>query len=210
MTKRTLLSTTGAAILGLGLLTACGSDDSSSTPSSAAPTAASAAFATPGAQLVPLSTVEGEPTVQVPLPNGWQQTELPPEAAAATSYQIRLTLTAPALAEGGFTPNVIVVSSPSDADTQAVLDKEVQLATQGDPQATVTTGSTCGYPSATVELELPAEGAVPARPGIGKIIVVSHGTGSITYSLTAQTLDAENATYQQDVKTILDGIQITK
>lgn len=210
MTKRTLLSSTGAAILGIALLTACGGDDSSSTPSSAAPTAVSAACATPGAELVPLSTVEGEPTVLVPTPDGWDQTEVPAEAAQQGTSQIRLALVARGLAADGFAPNIVVTSTPEGPDTQAVLDAEAASITSGVPGVEIKRGSLCGYQSISAELTLPADSETPARTGTTMMVVVPNGTGSVSYSFTAQTTNAADPAYQQAVQTILDGIQITK
>jgi len=205
-----LLAVPAALLLSVGLLTACGDDDSSSSDASATDTApVNAACAEPGAPLTPLSEVAGGPIVQIPVPSGWEKTDAP-AGSGTDQVQVRLALVAKGLTSNGFTPKLVVTSNDSGADAQAVLDGEIRSVQQADPNATVTPGSTCGYPSATAAVELPAAQGAPARAGMLKTIVVSQGTGTVTYSLTAQSTDGGNSDYQQAVQTMFDGVQINK
>lgn len=156
-------------------------------------------------ELVAAGTAAGEPTLEVPVPAGWERD------TRMDSELVRLALINPGLTAGDFAPNVVVTAEPAPADAEAAI--EVQLAgisefTRRD-DLEIDRGETCGHPSATVDYQLPAMGAVPARPATVKIVVVPRGPESVTYTITAQATESVDPTYERDVAAMLEGLRIT-
>ena len=72
----------------------------------------------------------------------------------------------------------------------------------------VTEHTLCGLPAATVNYQTPTMGNLAPHPGT-VVIAVLH-TDDMTYvaSVTVQTADPQNPTYQRDADMILKGFQM--
>jgi len=195
-----------AAALPLLVLTACSAGDDAENPDATGPTevTAAAGCADVDGELIAADTRAGEPTLEVPLPEGWE------DDSTMNSELIRLALINPDLVRDDFAPNIVVTAEPSPADEQAAVDRQVQGIQQATGSADVDRedGEVCGFTSFIADYELPEAGAVPARPARVQVIVVPHGDQTITYTLTAQATAPADPAYAEAVEEIFSGVQI--
>lgn len=147
---------------------------------------------------------DGEPQVEIPLPEDWERT------TRTDSEMIRLMLRNPSIGTGQFVPNVVVTAEPADADVDAAFEAQLRGIRQGFgiEDITTTEGAICGHPSMIAEYTAPAMGAVPERPASVQIIVVPGASGSTTYTMTAQSTAPVDPSFEEDVTTIFEGVQI--
>lgn len=155
-------------------------------------------------RIVDVAAQPGEPQVQIPQPDGWERND------QLDSELIRLALVNPALGTPEFSPNVVVTGEPATADADAVFEGQMAGIREGmgagelDPVPT----TVCGLEAMKVDYTAPAMGAAPERPATVLILLVPTETGAVSYTITAQSTDAADETYQRDVQTILEGVQI--
>lgn len=207
-------SRAAALILPLFVLTACGTGSGDPAPADGGggtATAAETETATAGAcaeatgPMAEISTAGDEPQMQIPQPEGWERN------TQMDSEIVRLALVNPALAEGGFAPNLVVTGEASPADPQEAFD--VQLTSIRDgldaPELDSTEGQLCGHPAMTVEYTLPAMGGVPERPATMQMVVVSSGDQAFTYTFTAQSAPETDQAFDDDVRAMLASVQIS-
>ena len=190
------------ALLPLIVLAGC-ADDGSEDSGTAAD--AGNACATVEGDLIDADAAAGEPTLALPFPPGWEPN------TQMNSVLLRLAVTNPGIARDGFAPTVVVTAEPSPADVQVAFDQQLAGLETVTDSAGVTpeTGEICGYESMTFDYTLPAAGAIPERPAQVQIIVVPHEEETITYTITAQASAPADPSYEQDLETILSGVQIT-
>ena len=198
MSTRTRIA---AALIPLLALSACsGGDDAEN-----AEAQASSACAAAEGELLAADSQEGEPTLEVPLPEGWETN------TSMNSELIRLAVINPALTKDDFAPNVVVTAETSPADEQAAFDRQLAGLEQvaGTSDVTPERGEICGYSAWTLGYDLPAMGAIPVRPAEVQVIVVPHEDRSITYTMTAQSTAPVDPAFEEAVEEIFSGVQIT-
>lgn len=194
-----------ALLLPLLVLAGC-TDDENTGASSAngdAPAAATQCAPADG-ELVDAGAQPGEPTLQVPLPDGWERN------TQMDSEMIRLALINPGLARDDFAPNLVVTAEPSPAEVDVALDNQLSgiRSMTEQPDLTGAPGEICGHPSLTVHYVLPGLGTIPERPATVQIIVVPHGSQTLIYTMTAQTTAPADPAFERDVAAMLAGVQI--
>lgn len=205
-----------ALLLPLAVLAGCSSDGGTDTAAGGAESVATAdgsdgaagsdgLCATTDAELIAADATPGEPTVQIPQPDGWEPSR------EMNSDIIRLVLSNQGITRDGFAPNVVLTAEPSSADAQAEFDRQLAgLEEMVDPADVETeTGTVCGYESMTVDYLLPPMAGAPERPAKAQIIVVPNGDAAITYAITAQATTPTDPSYDRDLETILTGVQIS-
>lgn len=147
---------------------------------------------------------DGEPQVEIPLPEDWER------STQLDSEMIRLMVGNPSIATGQFVPNVVVTAEPSGADADAAFEAQLAGIRQGFGVEDIDTteGTVCGHPSMIAEYTAPQMGAAPERPATVQMIVVPGDTGSTTYTMTAQSPEPVDPSFEEDVTTIFEGVQI--
>lgn len=151
-----------------------------------------------------------EPRLRIPVPQGWKRNTL------MDSPLIRYAIVAEDLATGRFAPNAVVTleSVPGTRDTEEVFDENRSnlVAMMGAVDLSTQTNTTCGLPSETTDYTAPPMGPAPRRPIIMHAVVFESNTvsGGATYlaTLTIQTADGSNPTYQRDAREIVEGFQM--
>jgi hypothetical protein len=202
------------------VLAGCGSSSdkpaeskASSGSSSASSATSAAADAGNGCATVsaPLTVIDAkgadEPKLSIPQPQGWERN------TAQDSELIRYALVNKDLAQDSFAPNVVVTLEHlpgTDVSPQSVLDQQRSgLAQAGATDVQVEKASNCGSAAEIVNYRLPAMGSAPERPARVLIIAAPFGGDTWSATVTAQAVNADDPTYQQDVETILSGFQMT-
>jgi hypothetical protein len=157
----------------------------------------------------PLTTIPAlrhdDPVMKIPQPQGWVRT------TKLDSELFRFAMTNRSLISNGFGSNVVVTmeSAPGIEPPKVVFDsqREALEGTFGATDLRVTEHKLCGLPAETVEYQTPAMGNLPPHPGT-VVMAVLHSDGK-TYAatVTIQTGDPDNATYQRDAEAILKGFQ---
>lgn len=158
----------------------------------------------------PLTTIparkHGEPVMKIPQPQGWARTTM------MDSELIRFAMANKSITKAAFAPNAVVTveSARGVEDPGVVFDGErngLQSAA-GATDLRVTEHTLCGLPAETVRFQIPAIGNVGPHPGIA-VFAVIH-TDGITYAatVTLQTTDGDDPTYQRDADMILRGFQL--
>ncbi|WP_165702831.1 LpqN/LpqT family lipoprotein [Mycobacteroides abscessus] len=154
---------------------------------------------------VPLANLEpkssAEPQLAVPQPPGWSH------SSAMNSDAIRGLIFNKSLTADEFTPTAVMtvadVTEGTNSLEQALETERAGIVQNGVRIESETTGTTCGYPTKTVNY--PIEG----RPGSTLIVAADHDQRIWTATITIQTADATNPTYIADKQTIFDGFQVT-
>lgn len=147
----------------------------------------------------------GEPKMAIPAPPGWERT------TELDSQLIRFALVNQSLTTDGFAPNVTVTLEAIDGEHSAdeVFDAQTTALVQQGAGTDLksTQGTLCGQPAETVDYTGAAVGAAPARPITVLLSALTSGGRTYSVSATVQSVDAENPTFQQDSRTILEGFQ---
>ncbi|MGE2832913.1 LpqN/LpqT family lipoprotein [Mycobacterium sp. SMC-4] len=147
-----------------------------------------------------------EPLLRIPIPSGWKRNSM------MDSKVIRFAIVAEALISNGFAPNAVVTLERARgvADADEVFEQNranlVQMMNATDLQSEDNT--TCGFPSETTTYTAPAMGPAPERPIIMHAVVAQQGNATYLATVTIQTSDGANPTYQRDAAEIVDGFQL--
>lgn len=199
------------------VLAGCASDDDADTAATAggdvtssadasADSAGNSACADTDAELLEARSEPGEPTVQLPVPEGWERN------TQMDSEVVRIVLTNMGIVRDQFAPNIVVTAEPAPADPQEAF--AMQLAGAGDMLGTETPetveGEVCGFPSMSFEQPVPAMASAPERQIAVQMIVVPHGSGAITYTMTAQATEPADPSYAPALETMFSEIQISE
>jgi hypothetical protein len=158
----------------------------------------------------PLTTIpatnDDEPVMKIPQPQGWVRSTI------ADSELVRFAMGNQSLVNDGFAPNVVVTfeSARGTEDPNVVFESERESleSIAGASDLRVTEHTLCGLPAETVHFQMAAIGNVAPHPAIA-VFAVLH-TDDMTYaaSVTVQSTDPGNPTYQRDVDMILTGFQL--
>lgn len=206
MTRKPLLVILAVTLL----LTGCSRDIAGTAVTAAGPGPASSGdgqCATVDAPLADIPAVgTGEPQLRIPVPSGWQRNSL------MDSRIIRFAIVAQGLAASGFAPNAVVTleSVPGSQAAEDVFEQNRAnlVRMMGAFDLTTESNSTCGYPSETTDYTAPAMGPAPERPIVMHAVVAETGRNTYLATLTIQTADDENPTYQRDAREIVAGFQM--
>ncbi|MGE2721533.1 LpqN/LpqT family lipoprotein [Mycolicibacterium celeriflavum] len=158
----------------------------------------------------PLTTIparnDNEPVMKIPTPPGWVRTTM------MDSELIRFAMRNDDLTTQGFTPNVVVTleSAPGAQDAALVFTnmREALESGIGATDVHVTEHTLCGVPARMFDYRMPVMGNVAPHPAVALGAVMRAAGKTFAVSVTAQTLDPEDPTYQRDSQTILDGFQL--
>lgn len=152
------------------------------------------------------SVSAAEPRLRIPVPQGWERNSL------MDSRIIRYAIVAQQLATGGFAPNAVVTleSVPGDQDPDDVFDENRSnlVKMMGAFDLVTKVNTTCGLPSETTDYIAPPMGPAPRRPITMHAVVSKTGRATYLATLTIQTADGDDPTYQRDAQEIIDGFQM--
>ncbi|WP_328360511.1 LpqN/LpqT family lipoprotein [Mycobacterium sp. NBC_00419] len=159
---------------------------------------------------VPLTTIPSqdrdEPVLKVPQPAGWERVRM------MDSELIRYTMRNTDLVSAGFAPTAVVTleSRPGLIEPNDVFDAQRKGLRSGigarDMQSAKTT--LCGLPAEMVDYEMPSVGGLPPHPARVLCAVLQTDGRTFAMTLTVQSADPGNPTYQRDAETILTGFQM--
>jgi hypothetical protein len=147
-----------------------------------------------------------EPVMKIPQPDGWTRVTM------MDSELIRFTMRNEDLVKDGFAPTAVVTleSHRGLAEPQEVFDAQhdaLQSAV-GATDVTITQTTVCELPAEAIDYTTPQLGILPPHPA--RVLTAVLHTEDTTYAMTmtVQSADAENPTYQRDAETILTGFQM--
>ena len=147
-----------------------------------------------------------EPQIRVPKPAGWNR------LASLDSKLIRYTMRNEALAANGFTPTAVVTldSRPGAVLAADVFEQELHEVTSqlGATDLHMTDIRVCGLPGKRATYMAPAMGQLPPRPVKVVSAVITANGQTFDVSVTIQTTEPDNPTYQADSEDILNGLQV--
>lgn len=149
---------------------------------------------------------QGEPVLKIPQPAGWERVRM------MDSELIRYTMRNTGLATGGFAPTAVVTleSRPGLTEPNDVFDAQRQGLRSGlgarDLQSAKTT--LCGLPAETIDYQMPSVGGLPPHPARVLCAVLQSGGRTYAITVTVQSADPNDPTYQRDAETILTGFQM--
>lgn len=146
-----------------------------------------------------------EPKLRVPQPDNWKP------IGKMTRGSIRFVMANPTLLGNMFAPNIVVtLEDAPELDAQTIFNNtERNLRKQSAVSNFASTrGTLCGLPADTITFGGERARARGRRSVTTKVIVAGVGTRQFVVTMTAQTADPSNQTYQKDVKTVMDGLQI--
>lgn len=147
-----------------------------------------------------------EPQLRIPVPAGWKRNSM------MDSQVIRYAIVAEQLIADGFAPNAVVTLERARgvAEPAEVFDENranlVRMMIATDLQTEDNT--TCGFPSETTTYTAPPMGPAPRRPIIMHAVVAQDTNATYLATVTIQTSDGANPTYQRDAQQIVDGFQM--
>jgi hypothetical protein len=144
-----------------------------------------------------------EPRLRIPQPPGWEQTK---DTPAIRIFLINESL----VANKNFPPTAIVTLEEVEGGGKKndVFEQTRSRMTEGATDLSVTDGTVCGRPAQTVSWTAPAMFSAPAHPA--KLLLVADQARDKTYlvTLTVESVEPANPTYQHDSETILTGLQV--
>jgi hypothetical protein len=158
----------------------------------------------------PLTTIPAvkadDPVMKIPQPQGWQR------STKLDSELFRFAMVNRSLARNDFASNVVVTleSAPGNESADGVFSsqRDALESTFGATDLHVTEHTLCGLPAETVEYQTPAMGNIAPHPGTVVMAVLQTDDRTYAASVTVQTGDPDNPTYQRDAETILKGFQM--
>jgi len=146
-----------------------------------------------------------EPKLRVPQPANWKP------IIKATRGTIRYLMGNPALIANMFTPNIVVtLEDASVLDAQSIFeDTERGLRRQTKVSDFESTrGTLCDLPSDTITFHGARVLSRGQRSVTTLAVVAGVGARQYVVTVTAQTAEPDNPTYVEDVKTVMDGLQV--
>ena len=148
-----------------------------------------------------------EPVLKIPQPDGWQRVTL------MDSDLIRFTMRyAAAPSTGGMVPTAVVTleSHRGLAEPREVFDsqKDALETALGATNVQTTETTLCELPAEMIDYTTPTLGILPPHPA--KVVTAVLQADDVTWAMTmtVQSADPDNPTYQRDVETILTGFQM--
>ncbi len=157
---------------------------------------------------IPAHTDE-EPVLKIPQPDGWERVTM------MDSELIRFTMRyAAALSRGGMVPTAVVTleSHRGLAEPREVFDsRRTRWRPRSARRTSKTTETTlCELPAKMIDYTTPTLGILPPHPA--KVVTAVLQADDVTWAMTmtVQSADPDNPTYQRDVETILTGFPMSR
>jgi hypothetical protein len=147
-----------------------------------------------------------EPVMKIPQPDGWRRVTM------MDSELIRFTMRNNSLVKDGFAPTAVVTleSHRGLAEPQEVFDAQHDAlkSAVGATDVTITETTVCELPAETIDYTTPQLGILPPHPARVLTAVLNTEDTTFAMTMTVQSADADNPTYQRDAETILTGFQM--
>jgi hypothetical protein len=147
-----------------------------------------------------------EPAMKIPQPDGWQRVTM------MDSELIRFTMRNDSLVKDGFAPTAVVTleSHRGLAEPQEVFDAQHDAlkSAVGATDVKITETTVCELPAETIDYTTPQLGILPPHPARVLTAVLNTEDTTFAMTMTVQSADADNPTYQRDAETILTGFQM--
>ncbi|KUH92695.1 hypothetical protein [Mycobacterium sp. IS-3022] len=158
----------------------------------------------------PLTTIpargDNEPVMKIPQPPNWIRSTM------LDSELIRFALRNDRLTTDGFAANVVVTfeSAAGTQDAGLVFDNMLDALESGlgATDVRITEGTLCALPARTFRYQMPVLGNVARHPAIALGVVMHTNNATYAVSVTAQTMDPDDPTYQRDTEMMLTGFQL--
>ncbi len=149
---------------------------------------------------------EGEPVLRIPQPQGWKRyTDMDDDL-------FRFTMSNVDLVTDDFAPTVVVTleSKAGIVDPAVVFEQQLQSLEKGfgATEVTATKVVHCGLPAERIEYITPPIEPVGALPAQVLITVMQTEDRTYAATVTTQTDNPRDKTYQQDTEEILGGFQM--
>jgi hypothetical protein len=159
---------------------------------------------------VPMASIpdhtDEEPVMKIPQPDGWQRVTM------MDSELIRFTMRNNSLVKDGFAPTAVVTleSHRGLAEPQEVFDAQHDAlkSAVGATDVKITETTVCELPAETIDYTTPQLGILPPHPARVLTAVLHTEDTTFAMTMTVQSADADNPTYQRDAETILTGFQM--
>jgi hypothetical protein len=147
-----------------------------------------------------------EPVMKIPQPDGWKRVTM------MDSELIRFTMRNDSLVKDGFAPTAVVTleSHRGLAEPQEVFDAQHDAlkSAVGATDVKITETTVCELPAETIDYTTPQLGILPPHPARVLTAVLNTEDTTFAMTMTVQSADADNPTYQRDAETILTGFQM--
>jgi Probable lipoprotein LpqN len=146
-----------------------------------------------------------EPKLRVPQPANWKR------VSRMNRGIIRYVMGNPKLFSNMFTPNIVVtLEKASVLDAQTIFaDNERRLRKRTEVSDLASSpGTLCGLPADTVTFHGSRIMSRGQRSVTTLVVVAGVGSRQYVVTVTAQTADPDNPTYDKDVKTVMRGLQV--
>ncbi|MBO0677479.1 LpqN/LpqT family lipoprotein [Mycolicibacterium sp. S2-37] len=152
------------------------------------------------------AAADSEPVMRIPQPPGWDRnTELDSEL-------VRFVLVNTDLTADQFAPNVVVTvedAPPTDPRTIYEQARRNLVKLAGATDVVSAPADVCGLPAETVTYRGAATGPATAERSLTTLYVATRdGDRSKLISVTIQTTEPDNPTYQRDAARMLDGFEV--
>ncbi|OBG18409.1 hypothetical protein A5765_04700 [Mycolicibacterium celeriflavum] len=158
----------------------------------------------------PLTTIpargDNEPVMKIPQPPNWVRSTM------MDSELIRFAMRNDRLTTDGFAANVVVTfeSAMGSQDAGLVFDnmRDALESGLGATDVRVTEGMLCALPARTFRYQMPVMGNVAPHPAVALGVVMHTNDATYAVSVTAQTMNPDDPTYQRDTEMMLTGFQL--
>lgn len=154
---------------------------------------------------IPAHTDE-EPVMKIPQPDGWERVTM------MDSELIRFTMRYIVPTRDGFAPTAVVTleSHRGLAEPREVFDAQrdaLEIAL-GATNIQITETTVCELPAEIIDYTTPPLGILPPHPARVVTAVLQADDVTWAMTMTVQSADRNNPTYERDVDTILTGFQM--
>ncbi len=147
-----------------------------------------------------------EPIMKIPQPDGWERVTM------MDSELIRFTMRDTGMAVNGFGPTAVVTleSHPGVTDPKEVFDAQQSVLESGVGATDVhaADATLCKLPATIIDYTTPTIGPIAPHPAKVLCVVLQTDKRTFAMTVTLQTADPGNPTYQHDSETILTGFQM--
>lgn len=167
---------------------------------------AAADCATVDAPLTNIPPGDGEPALSIPQPPGWEP------APDVANEIISFAMVNRGLVSAEFAPTAVVTHESVEGEVPAddiFESNRSTLTSAGGTDLTVTPSTVCGLSAERVEYTCPTTGQVGPRPCRLLSVVSPTRDRTFLFTVTVQTTDPTNPTYQRDSDAILEGFRVT-
>lgn len=158
------------------------------------------------APLSRIPTDANEPVLQIPQPSGWER-----NAWMESDGIFRFALYNNAVMRDGVAASALVTLDEerglTDADSIFML-KRGALSAIGATDITTEKHTVCGQPAETVRYQTGEIAGLASHPATVLLVVLQGSDRTFTASLTMESADPDNGTFQRDAATMLAGFQM--